>query len=103
MKSILPAFALLALATSAQAETVWMPATACQSKAAAAQAFKLLSDGDKAGLDRFTKEKTASGECAALKKDTTVTMENLSLDDGLVCVKTAGAASCLWMPLGAIN
>lgn len=103
MSKILSVLAVLGFVAPAQAETVWLPSVGCKAKETAVQAFRLLSDGDQAGHERFAKEKTASGECAPLKKGTKVTMESMSLEDGLVCVKTAGAASCLWMPLGAIH
>lgn len=103
MKTLSFVLAFLALAVPAQAETVWLPSTGCTAQATAARAFRLLSDGDQAGHDRFAKEKTASGECVALRKDTRITVETMSLEDGLVCAKAAGAASCLWMPLGAIH
>lgn len=103
MKSILSAVLFLTFAASAQAETVWMNALGCKSKDTAIQAFKLLSDGDQAGHDRMAKEKAASGECTALKKETTVTMEDIALEDGIACVKPSGASACLWMPLGQLN
>jgi hypothetical protein len=103
MRLILSAAFCLMLGVSAQAETVWMGTLGCKSKDTAMQAAKLMADGDKAGHDRISKEKSASGECAALKKGTKVKVDTMALEDGMSCVRQDGAPSCLWMPLALIN
>jgi uncharacterized membrane protein YgcG len=91
----------LLLPSLAEAASVIKPIVACRDEADSKKILDFLGKNDKAGLDKFSAPKLAKGNCFALTKGMTVTID--TKDAKLFCVRPTGGLDCYWTAEADIN
>ena len=75
----------------------------CQTRATFDKVVRLQIDGDMEALKKFLVVPFIAGECTVFKAGDTVSVEDVKIFGGVVCMRPRGEPTCFWTYSNAVK